>query len=169
MAAQVPLTITHPSPEVPAPAIELPSGFQLSSQNRRLRGDEAANLPPPPLGVLENFKGSFAGTGFNTIFRPDNLQTKFPKEPAPGNIRDNVLELNLTKETLTFSASLGQVPNRGLGSQPDIMLNGVPYVQSISDVTNIASGKGDNPENPIHFEPGLWMHVPETKNSKLFP
>jgi hypothetical protein len=55
---------------------------------------------------------------------------------------------------------LGDVPNRGFGTQPDITLNGVSYVQSISDVTNIATGKGDNPPKGIHFEPGLWMHVP---------
>jgi len=29
-------------------------------------------------------------------------------------------------------------------------------------VTNIETGEADSPPNPIHFEPGLWMHVPAT-------
>lgn len=33
------------------------------------------------------------------------------------------------------------MPNRGLENQNDIFLNGVPYVQAISDVTNTATGK----------------------------
>ena len=126
--------------------------------------------PPTPLGVLSNFTGEFAGTGFNTIFRPNSVApttTTFanavaPPPPTPPS--ENVLELNLTTETLTFSAPLGTVPNRGLESQNDIFLNGVPYVQAINDVTNLATGKGDGSPIGIHFEPGLWMHVPATKN-----
>ncbi len=57
----------------------------------------------PPLGPLVNFKGVFKGTGFNTIFRPAN------GKPAPGPPNDNLLELNLTQETLTFSSPLGDV------------------------------------------------------------
>jgi hypothetical protein len=73
------------------------------------------------------------------------------------------LELNLTTETLAFSSSLGSVPNRGLIAQNDIFLNGVPYVQTVSDVTNQATGKADLPKPiGIHFEPGLWMHIPAT-------
>jgi hypothetical protein len=72
------------------------------------------------------------------------------------------LEINLTKETLTFSGQLGSVPNRGLEAQNDIMLNGVPYVQAISDVTNPTTGRGDGAPTAIHFEPGLWMHIPAT-------
>jgi hypothetical protein len=60
------------------------------------------------------------------------------------------------------------VPNRGLEKQTDIRLNGVPYVQAISDVTNPATGKGDALASPIHFEPGLWVHVPATTIGKLF-
>jgi hypothetical protein len=69
---------------------------------------------------------------------------------------DNVLELNLTSEVLDFSKPLGSVPNRGM-VQGDIFLNGVPYQQSINDVTN-AQPVG------IHLEPGLWMAVPQTTN-----
>ena len=76
-----------------------------------------------------------------------------------------MLELNLTSETLSFAGSLGRVPNRGLEGQNDIFLNGVPYTQSISDVTNPDTGKGDGAAIPIHFEPGLWMNIPATSNT----
>ena len=42
--------------------------------------------------------------------------------------------------------------------QDDIFLNGVPYVQSINDVTNPA------PPTGIHFEPGIWLIAPATTN-----
>ena len=140
--------------------ITLPPGFQIKPQDYRLAQKqeiphvpEAGPTPGPPLGVLSNFSGSFIGTGFNTIFRPFD-------QPAS----DNILELNLTKETLSFSKPLGPVPNRGLAPQKDILLNGVPYTQTIDDVTNTATGKADKAPSGIHFEPGLWMHVPPTTN-----
>ncbi len=128
----------------------------------------AVAAPSAPLGVLSNFTGEFAGTGFNTIFRPNSASpttTNFPNfvtPPPPVPPSENVLELNLTTETLTFSPALGNVPNRGLEAQNDIFLNGVPYVQAINDVTNPATGRGDGTPTGIHFEPGLWMHVPST-------
>ena len=108
----------------------------------------------PALGPLEAFKGTFLGHGFNTIFRPQNSSTPTGL-PVPQPNSDNILELNLTIESLSFSNSLGAVPNRG-EVQGDIFLNGVPYLQSISDVTDPA-----NP-TPIHLEPGLWVIVPPT-------
>jgi hypothetical protein len=112
--------------------------------------------PPPPLGPLAAFAGDWHGTGFNTIFRPDNPETPSSQTlPHPLPPTDNVLELNLTSETLSFSASLGKVPNRGR-VQGDIFLNGVPYLQAIEDLT---TGKPVG----IHLEPGLWMAVPATK------
>ena len=90
----------------------------------------------PPLGPLAAFAGTFTGRGFNTIFRPNSTTTptQLPSMPPEGP-PDNVLELNLTTETLSFSAPLGLVPNRGSGAQSDAKLNGVPYLQTISDVT----------------------------------
>ncbi|MBV8102684.1 MAG: hypothetical protein JOZ31_26385 [Verrucomicrobia bacterium] len=117
-------------------------------------------IVPPSLGPLAAFVGTWTGTGFNTIFRPDNsktptnLPTPVPAGPPPGT--DNVLELNLTSETLSFSPSLGSVPNRGSDPQGDVFLNGVPYLQVINDVTNPGQKVG------IHVEPGLWMSVPST-------
>jgi len=123
------------------PVISLPAQFEFNQVDQvHLAG--AAAVPAPKLGAIKAFKGTFAGKGFNTIFRPHE----------PGS--DNVLELNLTEETLAFSPSLGSVPNRGM-VQADVFLNGIPYLQTISDVTTgVPVG--------IHAEPGLWMAVPST-------
>ncbi len=117
----------------------------------------ARAVSAPSLGPLTAFAGTFTGRGFNTIFRPNSTAspTQLPNMPPEGP-PDNVLELNLTSETLSFSPALGSVPNRGSGQQPDIFLNGVPYLQSISDVTVPGQPVG------IHAEPGLWMAVPST-------
>jgi len=153
------------------PAISLPASFMIDEIKFGITPKPAS--PPPPLGVLANFAGSFAGTGFNTIFRPNSgppTTTMFPNpvSPTPPNPpSENVLELNLTTETLSFSSPLGNVPNRGLEAQNDIFLNGVPYVQAISDVTNTATGKADAAPTAIHFEPGLWMAVPATKTTPV--
>jgi len=136
-----------------ATAFSLPSGFRINEVHA---GPRLSGIVPaaPSLGPLADFNGNWHGNGFNTIFRPDNSKTPTPLPiPAGG---DNILELNLTNETLSFSPSLGSVPNRGTDPQGDIFLNGVPYLQSITDVTNAAQPTG------IHFEPGLWMSVPAT-------
>jgi len=54
----------------------------------------------PPLGVLEFFKGTFAGTGFNTIFRPESRKTptEFPKPVTGPTVA--VLETNLTTRAI---------------------------------------------------------------------
>ena len=104
------------------------------------------------------------------IWRPrPNDDKTFPDPPIlpakkPEGLNDNILELNLTTEQLTFGENLGKIPNRGLFGQSDIDLAGVPYLQTVQDVTFPASGRGDNP-NPtsIHFEPGVWLHVPKAK------
>jgi hypothetical protein len=80
-------------------------------------------------------------------------------------ISDNLYEMNFTQETLTFVdwKVLGDVPNRGFGSQEDVNLRGIPYTQEIKDLANGASGKPDLPfkDAPgIHFEQGLFMRTP---------
>ncbi|MGD0245689.1 MAG: heme-binding protein [Streptosporangiaceae bacterium] len=136
------------------PALSLPAGFRFGEVSS-FTAPRALVSAVPTLGPLAAFTGTFRGSGFNTIFRPDSLKspTGLPK-PITGS--DNVLELNLTLETLSFSPSLGSVPNRGTAQQSDIFLNGVPYLQTVTDVTL--------PNQPIgiHFEPGLWMAVPPT-------
>lgn len=111
--------------------------------------------PPAPLGPLAAFVGDWIGNGFNTIFRPQNPITPTPL-PHPDPNSDNILELNLTSETLSFSPPLGSVPNRGTNPQKDLFLNGVPYVQRVDDITIPGERVG------IHFEPGIWIHVPAT-------
>ena len=155
------------------PTIVLPTSFRYD-EVKHVPKDEAKAAPatpPAPLGILSHFQGEFVGRGFNLIFRPNSappgnttFPTPLPPPPVPNPPNENVLELNLTTETLSFSNSLGNVPNRGLEEQHDIFLNGVPYVQAINDVTNPATGKADGPPTGIHFEPGLWMHVPATRN-----
>jgi hypothetical protein len=164
-----------PTATTPA-TISLPSNFQIHAVDDKLESKPKvpdALILPPPLGVLSNFTGTFAGSGFNLIFRPNSgppTTTTFPnpvQPPPPTPPSENVLELNLTRETLSFSSPLGSVPNRGLETQNDILLNGVPYVQAISDVANPATGKADGTPVGIHFEPGLWMHVPATKTDPV--
>jgi hypothetical protein len=141
--------------ELPAPlttALSLPSDFRFDAVHATPAAAPSAN---PPLGPLAHFTGAFTGKGFNVIFRPDNPQTP-THLPVPVGASDNILELNLTRETLSFSPSLGSVPNRG-SVQGDAFLNGVPYLQTISDVT---TGRAIG----IHFEPGLWIIVPPTKD-----
>ena len=141
--------------------ISTPAGFEFGAVPPIREPDKAPvppAPPPPPLNALAAFVGEWIGNGFNTIFRPDSSATPTPM-PGPINTTDpadNVLELNITAESLTFSPALGVVPNRGFNTQPDISLNGVPYLQSITDVTVPSSPVG------IHVEPGLWMAVPST-------
>jgi hypothetical protein len=137
-------------------SISLPSDFhfgEVSSLAPKLHLP-SLTLASPSLGPLAAFTGNWTGSGFNTIFRPDSTQTPTPL-PIPPPPTDNILELNLTSETLAFSPSLGSVPNRGM-VQGDIFLNGIPYLQTISDVTIPSQKTG------IHVEPGLWMIVPST-------
>jgi hypothetical protein len=111
---------------------------------------------PAPLGPLVAFTGNWIGSGFNTIFRPNSKKT--PAGPfllPPIGPDESVLEVNLTSETLSFGASLGNITNRGVDAQEDIVLNGVPYLQLINDVTTL-------PARSIHFEPGIWLSVPAT-------
>ena len=133
-----------------ATALSMPADFRFSEVPSHTVPSEL--VPAPSLGSLAAFSGTFRGQGFNTIFRPQNAKTPTAlPEPVPSS--DNILELNLTEEILSFSPPLGAVPNRG-EVQGDVTLNGVPYLQVINDVTVPGQSVG------IHFEPGLWMAVP---------
>lgn len=135
-------------------AVSIPSSFRFNEVSS-LTVPRTVSSSVPSLGPLAAFTGTFTGNGFNTIFRPDSTKTPTTL-PIPVTGSDNILELNLTSETLSFSNSLGSVPNRGSAGQADAFLNGVPYLQSISDVTVASQPTG------IHLEPGLWMIVPST-------
>ena len=134
------------------PIFARPSGFRWNEVSAQTKPEPISPLDPV-LGPLADFAGTFQGNGFNTIFRPNNTVTPTPLPTPVGG--DNILELNLTSETLSFSKALGNIPNRGL-RQGDIFLNGIPYVQTINDVTVPAQPVG------IHFEPGVWLVVPQT-------
>ena len=136
--------------------LDLTSGFRWSevpsTRERRLAAEAAP--AGPALGGIAGFTGTFRGNGLNTIFRPQDFAvtpTPLPN-PATGP-NDNILEINLTEETLSFSAALGSIPNRGM-VQGDAFLNGIPYLQTINDVSVPANPVG------IHFEPGVWLSVP---------
>jgi hypothetical protein len=137
-------------------AFSLPASFRFGEVSS-FTAPRAAVAAAPNLGPLAAFTGTFRGSGFNTIFRPDSTATPTPL-PKPVTGGDNLLELNLTEETLSFSPALTNIPNRGSGAQTDILLNGVPYLQTIQDVTVPRQPVG------IHFEPGIWLSVPSTTN-----
>jgi hypothetical protein len=138
--------------------LEQTRGFRWGEvpPTRERRLAVAAAEAEPDLGGIAGFTGTFSGNGLNTIFRPQDFAvtpTPLPN-PATGP-NDNILEINLTEETLSFSAPLGSIPNRGM-VQGDAFLNGIPYLQTINDVSVPANPVG------IHFEPGVWLSVPAT-------
>jgi hypothetical protein len=78
------------------------------------------------LGLLRELAGTWHGTGFNLVARPDfDDQTNL------------FLELNLTSETTVFSPISSSIPNRGF-AQTDIELFGLTYLVKISDATTHA-------------------------------
>ena len=155
------------APPPSGPAAPPPGTASLPKQLATQIGLEDAPQPGP-LFPLEQFKGGYAGNGFNLIFRPradgtdPNGPTGLPVKPGSNSgPNDNILELNLTTEQLSFGGTLGDIPNRGLRNEPDIHLGGLPYLQTVQDVTFPATGRGDHPKKTgIHFEPGVWLNVP---------
>jgi hypothetical protein len=159
-------TVLQPPAESAKPGNEVES-LSTAVDRSGTNGADSRGPPPPSLDALERFKGCFRGFGFNTIFRPGSRRTptSFDKEPTDKN-DDNVLQLNLTSETQTFGNLLGEVPNRGLFQQADIDLTGFPYTQTIIDAMPPRKGSSlEDVEPPIiHFEPGLWMRVPQVEH-----
>ncbi len=95
-------------------------------------------------GLLSKLPGRWIGKGFNLIARP-----------ARQGIAANpvfFLELNATMETLEFGAIGGDVPDRG-SSELTSELHAIHYLQTVNDSLSMTA---------IHFEPGLWLHVPQT-------
>lgn len=151
-----------PLPKMPLSGAAMP--LQLPGQLGVVPG-----LPPPspPKFPLEQFQGAYAGNGFNLIWRPRMGPDipPLPMTPPGDHAKENMLQLNLTTEQLTFGPTIGNIPNRGSGAngQNDIILGGFPYLQTVQDVTNKMSGKADNPAaTGIHFEPGMWLNVPRS-------
>jgi hypothetical protein len=94
------------------------------------------------LGPLLELPGTWVGSGFNLIARPD----KHDNKPF-------FLELNETRETLSFTEIGAPIPNRGT-NQDDIFFQGVHYLQQISDAVT---------KGALHLEPGMWLNIPATQ------
>jgi hypothetical protein len=108
------------------------------------------------LGALALLAGSWRGTGFSVMWRPDN-----PQSQPVGGATKRFLQLNLTSETLDFHVIPGQVPNRGLAPQTDLELYGLHYLQRVSDND---PPPYENAGQALHIEPGLFMNVPASNN-----
>jgi hypothetical protein len=93
------------------------------------------------LGLIAELAGTWQGTGFNLIARPD--------KEGGGPL---FLELNQTHEVLEFDQIASSIPNRGF-AQDDIELFGLTYLQKISD--SVTGGA-------LHIEPGIWVTQPTT-------
>lgn len=93
------------------------------------------------LGPLAELPGTWIGTGFNLIARPDFQ-----------NGKPFFLEINGTIEHLEFTRIGGEIPNRGSG-QDDAFLHGLHYLQKVSDCLT---------HGALHIEPGLWIVIPPT-------
>jgi len=100
----------------------------------------------PKLGPLAELPGTWAGTGFNLIARPD-FQNNNPF----------FLEINGTLENLEFTRIGGDIPNRG-SEQDDINLHGVHYLQQVADCET---------HGALHIEPGLWLFIPPTTDPNV--
>jgi len=112
------------------------------------------------LGPLASLVGSWTGTGFNAIWRPDNTQ------PPENSAIHRFLELNLTNDSFDFQVIPGVVPNRGFNTQADLNLYGLHYLQRVSDSDPAPSadvlppGYSQTAGEALHIEPGLFMNVP---------
>ena len=124
----------------PLPPIEEPAAPAAAGAPATLAAAAA-----DPLGPLAGLAGNWAGRGFNVIWRPH------PLKPSG---QDRFLELNVTSEQLDFGPALRSIPNRGL-LMPNISLAGLNYLQQIADA---------NTNTNQHFEPGLWVAVPQTSD-----
>jgi hypothetical protein len=103
------------------------------------------------LGPLASLVGSWSGSGFNAIWRPDNIQ------PPANSAIHRFLELNLTHDSFTFQVIPGAVPNRGFNTQADLELYGLHYLQRTRDADPPGFSTAGQ---ALHIEPGLFMNVP---------
>lgn len=118
------------------------SGTNVPRQRVRARRLSADNTTvSEQLGLLAEMAGTWKGSGFNLIARPDFHDGA-----------NTYLQLNQTRETLRITPVGSPIPNRGFG-QDDIELFGLDYLQRIEDA---ATG------GALHFEPGLWVTQPPT-------
>lgn len=124
-------------------------------------------MPDNPLAAFAGPYGGYNSSGMNAIFRPNSTATP-TKLPTPVD-SNNILQLSVIRESMRFLNAVGLlgVPvNRGGGSQGDITLYPVQYVQYVEDinipqtVSSVAAGA-----SVIHEETGTWMVQPATNDS----
>ncbi len=113
------------------------------------------------LGPLASLAGTWTGSGFNAIWRPDNPQS----QPVGGQTK-RFLELNLTNDSFEFDVIPGVVPNRGLAPQTDLSLYGLHYLQRVSDAD---LPPFETAGQALHIEPGLFMNVPASTSPAQGP
>jgi hypothetical protein len=108
------MTTSLPSTHL-TPAVRIPRNFTINEVpfNPYVAVPSVADNAPD-LGPLAAFKGTLTGRGFNTIFRPQNSATPtLLSTPRPDS--DNILELNLTIESLSFSRQYRRHPQSRRG------------------------------------------------------
>jgi hypothetical protein len=112
-------------------------------QPANLRAGAPLDIQAPRFGPLVDLAGTWAGSGFNLISRPGkDVGLPF------------VLQVNATKEVLTFDPIHAQIINRG-SEQGDLTLFAIPYSQLVNDA--VTSGL-------LHAERGMWLNVPATED-----
>ncbi|KAF5874883.1 uncharacterized protein Bfra_003333 [Botrytis fragariae] len=142
--------LTSPKPNIEPDVNKGLASFPLFSGG----ADQDYDPLPGELNILAKLTGDFHGAGLNMIFRPS----------WGNNRRNNVLEYNVTEEDTQFLEDIGDIFNRGLGRQRDVILKGVPYMQTIKDMLNPETGQADRKEGiPIHFESGIFLRTPPTE------
>ena len=122
-------------------------------------------------GPLEQLVGewkSLPGHGWNMIALP------FATKPGEGfNYR---LLVNQYNEELTFTELGGPVPNRGIKaegadtSESDQFLAALQYFQKVTQIASDdfpRSSLAGKPEEVIHEEPGLWLHITNETTKEL--
>lgn len=117
----------------------------MTTQPPGLRAAPPQAIQLAQLGLLAELPGTWQGSGFNLISKPG-----FSVDPP----QPFVLQVNTTKETLTFTQIGGAVPDRG-SQQPDITIFGLTYEQQITDATAV-------PTQLLHVETGMWIALPGT-------
>jgi hypothetical protein len=98
------------------------------------------------LGPLGDLAGTWIGNGFSLVALPDR------KFNPPFR-----LQLNATKEVLTFTPVGAPIPDHG-SEQGDISFVGLHYFQQVSDAETSSA---------LHLEPGIWLPIPRTEAPKL--
>lgn len=120
----------------------------MTAQPSNLRAGAPLAVQVPRFGPLADLAGTWVGSGFNLISRPGkDVGLPF------------VLQVNATKEVLTFDPIHAQIINRG-SEQGDLTLFAVPYSQLINDA--VTSGL-------LHAERGMWLNVPPTRDHPAPP